>query len=523
MRKLLCLCACALALAAAPPDGVSERNLRADLGFLCSDALAGRESLAPGAAVAAQYIAAAFERAGLAPASHGSYLQNFPLVAYEPDRAHIALSVNGKSLRYGKDFLGAFPRDVTIRGSVVFAGYGITAPEYGYDDYAGLDVRGKIVLIFDHEPQERNPKSEFNGVGQTRYGQTRVKVENAYRHGAAAVLLLSEPLRQHRGAFDPLPRTADGHSARATAPRQAIADPTAIPLIAVSDDTGKRLLAVTGKTPAAFQTEIDSGPMPASQPLRDTEMVLKTVARDVRPGTSANVAGLLPGTGELAKETVIVSAHYDHLGVRHGEVYRGANDNASGTVAVMELARMFAASGVRPKRSVLFIVFGSEEEGLLGSFYYTAHPLLPLETTRAVVNLDMIARDEAHIPQSRGVLEIPADTTNELNLVGTYYSPDLRQALVDANRHTRLELSTKFDRDHDLNVLYRCDHFPFLASGVPAVWLFGGFHPGYHEPVDTVDRLDFPKLEKVVQLAYWTVTSIASGERTPHFSPAGRD
>jgi Zn-dependent M28 family amino/carboxypeptidase len=183
----------------------------------------------------------------------------------------------------------------------------------------------------------------------------------------------------------------------------------------------------------------------------------------------------------------------------------------------MELARLFAADSARPRRSVLLIVFGSEEEGLLGSYYYVEHPLRPLETTRAVLNLDMIARDEAHIPQSRGVLEIPADTSNEINLVGAFYSPELREAIVNANRKTGLELSDKFDRDHDLNTLFRCDHFPFLLHDVPAVWLFGGFHPGYHEPSDTVEKLNFPKMEKVVRLTYEAARSIADSDKTPRF------
>jgi len=338
------------------------------------------------------------------------------------------------------------------------------------------------------------------------------------------MLVVSEPLRKHRGAFDPRPRTADGRSVRATAPRQVIDETTSIPDFSISDAAAQKLLSITGKTPSELQAAIDGDLRPASQPLPNTEVTMSTAVAHAEHGKSANVVGLLEGSDPALKsETVILSAHYDHLGVHNGQVYRGANDNASGSVAVMELARMFARDRPRPKRSLLFIVFGSEEESLSGSFYYAEHPLRPLDTTRAVVNLDMIGRDEAHIPQSRGVVDIPADTSNELNLVGTFYSPDLQALILEANRHTGLELSTKFDRDHDLNVLYRCDHFPFLVHGVPAVWFFGGFHPGYHEPIDTVDRLDFPKLEKVVRLAYWTARSIADGKNTPKFIASGPD
>jgi Zn-dependent M28 family amino/carboxypeptidase len=217
----------------------------------------------------------------------------------------------------------------------------------------------------------------------------------------------------------------------------------------------------------------------------------------------------------------MLTAHYDHLGVHNGRVYPGANDNASGTAGVMELARMFAANPPRPRRNLLFVVFGSEEEGLLGSYYYAAHPWRPLATTRAVLNLDMIARNEAHIPQSRGVVEIPTDTTNEINLVGVFHSRDLRDAIENANQKTGLQISAKFDRDHDLNALFRCDHFPFLVHDVPAVWFFG-WHPGYHEPSDTVDQLDFPKLEKVLRLAYWTARLVADSSAPPRFIAAAQ-
>ncbi len=354
----------------------------------------------------------------------------------------------------------------------------------------------------------------FNGTGHTRYATARVKVENAQRHGALAVLLVSEPLRKHPGPFTAPP--GQGQPLRASAPRQVL-DEDSIPLFQISDNTAASLVKVSGKDAKALQTAIDEHLKPASTDLEGVKMEITTGATGVRRGESLNVVGLLEGSDPgLRAETVIIDAHYDHLGVQTGHLYCGANDNGSGTVAVMELARLFGHAP-RPKRSLLFIVFGSEEEGLLGSYYYAAHPLRPLATTRAVLNLDMIARNEEHIPQSRGVLEISGNTTNEVNLVGTFYSPELREAIMKANAGIGLELSEKFDRDHVLNVLFRCDHFPFLLQNVPAVWIFGGFHPGYHEPVDTVDRLNFDKLEKVTRLAFESAVSIADGAHPPRF------
>src|SRR5262249_23580821 len=158
---------------------------------------------------------------------------------------------------------------------------------------------------------------------------------------------------------------------------------------------------------------IDRDLKPRSMLLRETVIEFSAPAAELRRGQSANVAGYLEGSAkDLRNETILITGHYDHLGVQNGHLYPGANDNASASVAVMELARLFARAHVHPRRSLMFVVFGSEEQGLLGSYYYVAHPLRPLATTRAVLNLDMIARDEAHIPQSQGVVEIPGDTRN---------------------------------------------------------------------------------------------------------------
>lgn len=502
---------------------ISISEVRADIEFLSSEALEGRLSLQRGADVAAQFIAAEFRKAGLKPADGNSFLQKFPLVAYRTNGGDTRLNLYRRgemeTFHFGQDVRGGFPRDVTLKAPLVFAGYGITAPEYGYDDYQGLDVAGKIVLIFDHEPQENNPRSIFNGTGHTRYANAFVKSLNARKHGAVAVLIASEPDRKHRGRFDPPLLTADRQRPRGTAPPQAFDDDARIPVLSVSDSLLARLLSVTGKTPAALQSAIDQSLKPASMPLQDSVVELRIVNTERKAGLSANVAGLIEGVDpRLKDETVLITAHYDHLGVQNGLLYPGANDNASGTAGVIELARAFERSHTRPKRTLLFIVFGSEEEGLLGSYYYAEHPLRPLRTTRAVLNLDMIGRDEAQTPETEGLIDLPKDTTDEINLVGSFYSPDLRARIIRENRRVGLVLSTKFDQDNALNVLFRCDHFPFLLQDVPAVWFFGGFHPGYHEPSDTAEKINFAKVEKVLRLTYLTARSIADEALPPRFA-----
>ena len=531
-----------------------EQRLRADLAFLTSTPLAGRLSLTPQADIAALYIAAEFQKAGLRPAYGDTFLQQFPLVAYRSDAAarRLAVTHDGHTTQFqgGADFSGSFYREAHVEAPLAFVGYGITAPEYHYDDYADIDVKGSIVVMFDHEPQEDDPNSVFAGTGQTVHWGRVPKMRNAQRHGALAVLIAAEPLRKHGALVGTAARgpVQNGQPLRASAPPQSLDDPTQIPVFSIGDATLAELLAASGRSSADLQRAIEAKLQPQSRKLADTTVRLDTANAAERRGTSLNVVGVLEGSDPaLASDTVMLTAHYDHLGVVNGHLYPGANDNASGTAAVIELARRMAA-GPRPKRTVMFAVFGSEEELMLGSFYYAMHPLRPLNRTRAVLNLDMIGRNEAHIPQSpwqggiaplaqqparinwelrssdfpesQGAIEIAADTSNNINLVGGGYSPDLVASIRHANRSIGLNLETKFDRDHVLNTLYRCDHLPFLLAGVPAVWLFGGFHPGYHEPSDTMDLLNYPKILKVIELAQRAASELADGTAPPRFSPA---
>ncbi|HEX6544782.1 MAG TPA: M28 family peptidase, partial [Bryobacteraceae bacterium] len=421
----------AAALSARAPNRPQPQmdRVRADLRYLTSEKLAGRVSLSPEADMAAHYIADQFRKAGLKPGNGNSYLQPFRMIAYTPDiGTQMLLLTRGGAARHisPPDFSGRFYRNIDVRGEAVFAGYGITAPEYGYDDYAGTSVKGKIVVIFDHEPQEDDPKSIFHGTGHTLHAGRWMKVENARRHGAIAVLIGPDILHHQQPRPNPTRPPL-----RAGAPPQSLDDPGQIPAFSISQTALRDLLEPLHTSPIDLERSIDAKLKPASASLPDTRLEIRSRNREHHRGTSLNVAGLWEGSDPTLKaETIMLTAHYDHLGIQNGRLYPGANDNASGTVAVMELARLFAESGIHPKRGILFVVFGSEEQLMMGSFYYTSHPLRPLATTRAVLNLDMIGRNEAHIHQDEGGLHIPADTSNLIDLVGSFYSPDLRSDLV---------------------------------------------------------------------------------------------
>ena len=485
-------------------DSIQVGRLKADLTFLSSDALEGRRSLERGSEVAIQWIASEFAKAGLKPLVGGSYLQPVPIVEFTADRALTSLVVRhgDKSETYrAPSATATFANEVTVSGPVVFAGYGITAPELDYDDYKGLDVTGKVVLIFGHEPQENDERSIFNGKGNTRYTNLTYKALNAQRHGAVGILSMTDPNNHAEGGG----RGGRGGAQTQNRPRipsEALVEGgPAIPTFTISSQIADDLFAAAGKKAADVQTSIDAGPRPASFAIPNTRVELHPVLSERRRTNSYNVAGLLEGSDPtLQAETIVFSGHFDHDGIGPLGILHGADDNGSGTVGVVELAHAFALNPVKPKRSLLFIVFAAEERGLLGAYHYVAHPLRPLATTRAQINFDMIGRNEAADPRVQ--TEISPDTSNELGLIGTHYSPDYRAVVERSNELVGLKLTYKWDRDAANSVLFRSDQYPFLQHDIPAVWWFTGFHPDYHQISDTVEKINFEKMARILKLAY---------------------
>ncbi len=509
-------------------NSIKESDLKAELTFLSSDALQGRMSLQPGDDTAIQWVASEFEKAGLKPAAGDSFLQPVPLIEFRNNRQASSVSLkragSEKEWKF-PDAYGAFPKDVDVSAAVVFAGYGITAPELRYDDYRDIDSNGKVVLIFDHEPQENDPHSIFNGTGNTRYATTRVKVLNAQAHGAVGVLIVAEPNRKHPSNQERVARIGGSAQRANPIPSQALADDQLhTPYAVVSDAVARELLANAGATPSNLQTAIDRDLKSQSRSLPDTVASLHLRNMFSNPGTTYNVAGLLEGSDPTLKaETMIISGHHDHDGISGREIWHGADDNGSGTVGVVDLAQAFSHNPVHPKRSILFVVFAAEERGLLGSFYMAAHPLRPLATTRLMINFDMIGRNETESEQTKGLIDVPADTTNRLNLIGGTYSPQYRKTIAEENRYIGLQLDDRFDRESALNIFFRSDQFPFVLRNVPAIWWFTGFHPDYHHTTDTPDKINYVKMAKILRLAYLTAFTVGNESRTPVFveDPSG--
>jgi hypothetical protein len=500
--------------ATSPP--IKADSLKADVFFLASDEMRGRESLSVEGRIAADYIASEFMRLGLTPIAAGSYFQNFSMTVASVDRERTALAARWgsveKTFQLGSDFTfvaGQSNAPATLTAPAVFAGYGITAPEYGYDDFGGIDATGKVVIVLTHEPQESNDASPFKGRWNTVHAYNRMKLENIRKHGAAGVLIVNE-WTPHRPPMTPSAPRPVGQ------PNYALTNGFLdLPVFAVTPAAADEILKASGTTVEKLREKIDASGKPASLPVAGetggpTLVTIRKAFSDTRLVQTRNVMGLLEGNDpQLKSEVVAVTAHYDHIGVSADRIYHGADDNASGTAGVLEIARAFAHSATRPKRSILYIVFEAEERGLMGAYQYVMSPIVPLRQTVAVLNMDMIGRNEDSPTWNTHA----ADNTNGVNIVGTLYNPDLRKTIEKENGSIGLKLDYKTDADDREGWFARSDHFPFAERGVPMVLFNTGEHPDYHTENDTWDRLNYPKMEKVVRLIYLTAANLAGSSQ----------
>lgn len=505
-----------LAVATPPPaDAVSR--LRADISFLASDALGGRDTGSPQVALAEEHVEARFRALKLEPLpGRNSLYVPFELERDAFDRActHAEIHLPGRTVTLlpEADFRPFdFSNDGQADAPLVFAGYGITAPELKWDDYAGLDVTGKAVLVLRHEPRESDPSSPFDGVETTAHASFASKAENARKHGAVAMLVVTDPLH-HEPADDlrwggglrlktaktPAPRRAP-----ATAAAPASEEPAEAPLLAiqVSRSSAARLLTAPGVTLASLQMAVDEGASPASlaPPLGSVRLA---VHRGSDPETvhARNVAGVLPGSDPaVADQWIVVGAHHDHVGMFAGEgdtIFNGADDNASGTSAVLELARRFAESPQRPRRTLVFVTFSAEEKGLYGSKALLSGGALPRERLAFMLNNDMLGRNP----------------DRPIEAVGDGYTTGMRSRIETAAEGLGLSLQYAGD-----GYFGASDHEPFYEADVPFLFFFTGTHEDYHQVGDHVEKIDFERLGKLVDLEERLLLQLASAEDAPRF------
>ena len=464
------LAAIPLAAAPAETEAAVERYME-HVRVLAAPEMRGRGAGMPELDRAADYIAERLRTAGLEPAGdNGTYLQPFELTTGASMGERNSMQIDrlraSTALEVGEDYIPInFSASGEVEGEVVFAGYGATAPEFGYDDYFHFDVRDKIVLLLRYEPDFFRDESEEGGERgrrYTRHSHLIAKAIQARNRGAKAVLLVNSRSRGRRG--DRLIRFG------------SVSGPTdaGIPMVQVKSDIVERWLRGSGRSLRLLQRDIESSKQPQSFALASSVRVSLSVDVEHERATASNVAAYLPGSTD---EYLILGAHYDHLGLggqsslspsNVGEIHPGADDNASGVAAILELARMYSERETKPRLGRLFLAFAGEEIGLLGSSHWADNPTLPLDGAVAMLNFDMVGRiDKRKL------------------YVGGIGTAEPFAGLVEsaADEH---ELRIETSRSGYSS----SDHTSFAAKRIPVLFFFSGLHSDYHKPGDTPDKID---------------------------------
>ncbi|HEY2390398.1 MAG TPA: M28 family peptidase [Candidatus Angelobacter sp.] len=492
----------AMVLPSVPPtvDSITPGELRMHLQFLASQELGGRYTLSPSFAIAARYLATRLEAYGFKGAGeHGDFLQTFQVISGKPDTAKSSLEVTagGKTNSYHfGDFYAGASGTGSAEGQVVFLGTGISSPAQKIDDYAGLDVKGKIVLIVPGVP---------SGVDATKLGEDESGSAAAQAHGAVGILQLPpqrllEPMK-NKGFAE---RAAGRESVRLAKDSEG-----KLPVMTLGPSVAEEILSTVGLD---LKNVYDLGRKQKLQPKKTDISVKMAVFMQTTRTTTQNVAATLEGTDpNLKNEYVVFSAHYDHLKTgANGEIYPGADDDGSGTTAILTIAH--AMSLEHPKRSVLVMFHAGEELGLLGSEYNTDYaPAVPLDKMVADLNIDMIGRSKPAGDQQ--VADEHLTDANSVYLVGSNrISQELHQLSEETNsQFQKLKLDYYYnDPDNPERIYYRSDHWNYAKHGVPVIFYFDGVHVDYHKPTDTVDKIDFDKMTKITRLVFETGWRIAN-------------
>jgi hypothetical protein len=466
-------------------ETITPQDFYARIGFLASDALEGRDTPSPGLEAAAAYIASEFYRAGLRPAGDGgNYLQRWPYVTRALDVAGVRFDVQAggqvRPLAYRSDYYVAGGQRANFEGGLVFAGAGVPAA-----DVRANTLRDRAVIIAP-------PPATDARQGAAAVNRARASADSA---GAAALVIV-------------LPATAGSNavSEGAAAAERASRGVPSIPVFYVANSVARSLFQ-SAKLDLDALTRDQSAAPPVQLPGVTAQLGGGITEIEHRP---PNVAAILPGSDPVLRDTYVVfSAHIDHTGIcapgTADPICNGADDDASGTSAIMELAEAFAMLPTAPKRSIIFLGVSGEEKGLLGSSYYADNPTVPIESIVANVNIDMIGRNN---PDS-------------VVVIGKTYST-LGPLLEQVNsQHPELRMTTSDDLWPDQRFFFRSDHFNFARREVPAIFFFTGVHEDYHRPSDTVDKIDLDKITRITRLIFHYGNAIANAEQPPQWDPAG--
>lgn len=480
-------------------DSITPGELRMHLQFLASEELGGRYTLSPSFAIAARYLASHLEAYGFKGAGeHGDFLQTFQVVSAKPDASKSLLELTfggtAKSYHFGDFYIPAEGRNGDAQGQIVFVGPGISSPSQHRDDYAGLDVKGKIVLLV----AGISPGVDLSRLDENEHGQAAARA-----HGAVGVLQLPQQrflgLMKNKGFQE---RAASRETVRLARGAE-----DSLPIVTLGPALAEELVAACGMD---LKSVYDAK---QNMPAKKLDITAKmTVAQQLTRATTQNVAAILEGTDPVLKhEYVVFSAHYDHLKTGPGgEIYPGADDDGSGTTSVLTIAH--AMSMERPKRSVLVMFHAGEELGLLGSEYNTDYaPVVPLKQMVADLNIDMIGRSKQ--PGDNATQDEHLTDANTVYLVGSNrISPELHQLSEETNaQFQKMKLDYYYnDPNNPERIYFRSDHWNYAKHGIPIIFYFDGTSVDYHRPTDTIEKIDFNKMTKVARLVFETGWRIAN-------------
>jgi hypothetical protein len=482
-------------------ETITEEGLKEKLTIIASAEMEGRETGTEGQRKAAAYIEGQFREIGLTPSSSlNGYQQIYSM--YKDTVIPRSLQIGKKNYKFGTDYIvtpGSSDNSEFKSKKILFAGYGIA--DKNYDDYAGKDVKGKVVLIFTGEPKTGDQYLVSRTSRSSAWGYNIDKKAKLAKQKGAVALLLIDPQGEN---ISPV-LAANSLKSNIYFPGEKNASNEKVPVVTIIPGIFKNIF---GEQEAAILIAAAK----AGTSLKDfkPEEKVKSKLKYERKkiiSTASNVIGFIEGS-DKKDEYVFLTAHYDHLGKKGDVIYYGADDDGSGTVSVIEMAEAFAkarADGYIPRRTIVFLTVSGEEKGLWGSEYYSDHPVFPLDRTTVDLNTDMIGR----IDPGRSY----GDSTNYIYVVGDdKLSTDLKFISTSVNRtYTKLELDYKFnDPDDPDRIYFRSDHYNFARKGVPIIFFFDGIHKDYHKPTDTVDKINFGLMEKRARFIFLTAWTIAN-------------
>jgi hypothetical protein len=498
---------------AGPLESITEAELRDHIYYLAADFLKGRDTGTEGYMLAAHYGAILFDAAGLEPlftdsAGAPSFFQPIAFESAKVSGASAMRATVGgesKSYRLGQEFLALqifSGGELTVEEMPVFLGYGIEAPDHGWNDYEELDVSGKIAIIVPGAPTRNGEPvlpEEQHRVYSSLSRSANARIMSAVDHEVSTLIVVIDSAStsiwnevaamMDRPSTRPMPGGAPGQSSPRSHPW----------IILIKAAEAADLLSGTGYDPV-------SGSGPCSPGKLDGVSIALDLKHDVEPAYSApNVVGLLPGTDSVLKhEYIVVTAHLDHVGIRNGQIYNGADDNASGSAAVLEAAE--AAAMAPSKRSIIFVLLTAEEKGLLGSMYFADNPPVPIENIVLNINLDMVGRNSPDWPES--LLAMGSENRR----------PELLELIREVNSRVGADLDWRLNEGSDPYAhVQRSDQLAFMQKGIPAILITRGFMgPDYHQPSDDPETINYPKVLQAARLAF--ALAVEAGNRETLFS-----